>query len=118
MAEYRLTRRADADLQEIARYGIETFGIEQTLRYRDGIKACLVRIAGAPLQFPRIDDVRPGYRRGVHGNHAIYYRTDGDRAHPRAPGSSDGAPQGMTRFEGHRPISLSSNRLDLSRDLI
>lgn len=39
MADYRLSRRADADLENIALYGIETFGINQALSYRDGLKA-------------------------------------------------------------------------------
>ena len=77
MAEYRLSRRADSDLEEIAHYGIETFGIEQARRYRDGLKAHLTGIAQAPMRYPRIDDIRPGYRRSVYERHAIYYRLEG-----------------------------------------
>ena len=73
MADYRLSRRADADLEDIALYGIETFGIEQALSYRDGLKA---RFAEAPHQLPGVDHIRPGYRRSVYKSHAIYDRMD------------------------------------------
>ena len=79
MAEYRLSRRAESDLEEIALYGIETFGIEQTIRYRDGLKAHLRAIAQAPMRYPKIDNIRPGYRRSVYERHAIYYRSEGNR---------------------------------------
>ena len=76
MADYRLSRRADADLEEIARYGIETFGIAQARRYHEGLKARFARIADAPLRYPKVDHIRPGYRRSVYESHAIYYRID------------------------------------------
>lgn len=78
MADYRLSRRADGDLEDIALYGIETFGIEQALRYRDGLKTRFSRIAEAPHHYPRVDHIRPGYRRSVYKSHAIYYRIDED----------------------------------------
>ena len=38
MNNYRLSRLAVADLEEIAEYTIERFGIEQARLYRDGLK--------------------------------------------------------------------------------
>ena len=78
MADYRLSRRADADLEDIAFYGIETFGIDQALCYRDGLKARFARIAEAPHHYPRVAHIRPGYRRSVYKSHTIYYQMDED----------------------------------------
>lgn len=76
MADLRLSAAAAADLEEIATYGFETFGPEQTLRYRDGLKIRLAQIAQNPLLFQAVDEIRPGYRRSVYESHAIYYRID------------------------------------------
>jgi len=49
MAEYRLSNQAKADLNEIADYTIETFGIEQARRYRDGLETCFQTLADKPM---------------------------------------------------------------------
>lgn len=36
MASHRLSRLAAEDLMAIATYGLEQFGLEQSLKYRDG----------------------------------------------------------------------------------
>ena len=36
----------------------------------------LSRRADAPLRYPKVDHIRPGYRRSVYESHAIYYRID------------------------------------------
>jgi len=38
MASYRLSRLAAEDLLEIATYGLERFGLEQSLKYRDSYR--------------------------------------------------------------------------------
>jgi len=48
MSSYRLSRLASADLEEIAEYTIEIFGIEQARKYRDGLKSCFVQLADNP----------------------------------------------------------------------
>ncbi|MDP6812935.1 MAG: type II toxin-antitoxin system RelE/ParE family toxin [Alphaproteobacteria bacterium] len=79
-ANYRLGRRAQADLERTAIYGIENFGIEQARIYRDGLKARLEMIARSPLRYPKVDHIRQGYRRCVFEVHSIYYRIEGDTA--------------------------------------
>jgi len=49
MAEYRLSSQAKADLDEIADYTIETFGIDQARRYRDGLEICFQTLADTPM---------------------------------------------------------------------
>ena len=73
MAAYRLTRKADADLESLYRHGIQTFGIQRADRYFDSLLARLGQIAASPLQF-QASDYREGYRRSVHSPHTIYFR--------------------------------------------
>ena len=73
MGAYRLTRKADADLAGLYRYGIQNFGIERADRYFDSLLTRLEAIAERPLQF-QTSDYREGYRRSVHPPHTIYYR--------------------------------------------
>ncbi len=76
MSEYRLTRAAEEDLIEIARYGDENFGVEQSDRYRDQLKARFSALAVHPMRYPSIEHIHKGYRRTVCGRHSIYYRID------------------------------------------
>ena len=76
MADYRLSRAAAADLEEIAYYGLRTFGLPQMQRYQEGLKLRLQRIAEAPQTSPSVEHIRAGYRRSVYESHAIYYRIE------------------------------------------
>ncbi|MEQ8349473.1 MAG: type II toxin-antitoxin system RelE/ParE family toxin [Sneathiellaceae bacterium] len=76
MAEVRLSKAAAADLEEIALYGLRTFGQVQARRYQQGIVARIARIAETPLLYPSVEHIRPGYRRSVYESHVIYYRID------------------------------------------
>ena len=48
MAAYRLSLKTLDDLDDIARYTLQEFGLEQSHRYRDGIKACFQNLADNP----------------------------------------------------------------------
>jgi len=76
VAKYRLSKLAEADLLEIAIYGDEQFGEEQSDRYREQLKQRFLLLAEQPYLFPAVDDIREGYRRSVCGVHSIYYRLD------------------------------------------
>lgn len=73
MGTYRLTRKADADLASIFRYGVQTFGVARADAYFDSLVRQLGLIADHPLMFQK-SDYREGYRRSVHPPHVIYYR--------------------------------------------
>ena len=75
---YRLLRRAAADLQTIAVYTIDQFGLEQAERYGEGILVTLEAIAEHPLMGSDQSHIRPGLRRHVYESHAIYYRVATD----------------------------------------
>lgn len=73
MGTYRLTRKADSDLANLYRYGIQNFGIERADKYFDSLLVTLGEIGNNPMLFQQ-SDYRKGYRRCVHRPHTIYYR--------------------------------------------
>jgi len=78
MPDYRLAQSAENDLIEIAQYGDDHYGIEQSDRYRDRLKQRFLVLADQPMLYPAVDHIRTGYRRSVCGAHSIYYRIEGD----------------------------------------
>ncbi|GAB4234912.1 MAG: hypothetical protein Tsb0032_40330 [Kiloniellaceae bacterium] len=78
MAGYKLSQMAKSDLKEIYRYGRLEYGEKQADRYFADFFARFDQIADNPLLYPAVDHIREGYRRGVCGVHAIYYRIEND----------------------------------------
>ena len=76
MAEYRLTRRAEADLAGIADYTIETFGIEQARRYRDQLEGCFETLSRNPCLGRSAERLAPSLRRFEHRSHTVFYAED------------------------------------------
>jgi len=73
LTNYRLSHRADADLESIAEYGYSRFGADRAHAYYQGLVLQLKQIAMTPLRYPSVEDIRPGYRRCVYKSHSIYY---------------------------------------------
>lgn len=78
MTKYRLSNLAKQDLIEIAKYGDQNFGVEQSDQYRDRLQNRFQLLAEQPLLFPAVDHIHAGYRRSVCGKHSIYYRIKDD----------------------------------------
>ena len=76
MGSYDLTRAADEDFATIFNYGIDTFGLDQALKYQNGMKRRFAELAAQPRLYPAVDHIRGGYRRSVYGSHSIYYRIE------------------------------------------
>ena len=74
--KYRFSRAAEADLREIARYGDQAFGQRQSNQYRQKRRRRLETIAEFPMHYPRVDNIRQGYRRAICESHSIYYRIE------------------------------------------
>lgn len=74
MAEYRLSPKAQRDLEGIFDYTVERWGLQQALRYTDLIEAVCARLADTPLHSQDCAIIRPGYRRRNVERHAIYFR--------------------------------------------
>ena len=73
MAAYSLSQLAEEDVRRLYRHSIETFGLQQADAYFDGLFERFEAIAENPAMYPRVDDIRAGYRRSVYGVHSIYY---------------------------------------------
>jgi toxin ParE1/3/4 len=78
VADLRISRRASADLAEIADYTIAEFGITQARRYRDQLQACFASITDNPALGKSADDLAPGLRRIRQQAHVIFYRPGPD----------------------------------------
>jgi toxin ParE1/3/4 len=74
MARYKLAKSAEDDLNQIADYTIETFGIEQARKYRDLLIEAFNLISDNPHLGRDCSKIREGYRRFDHQSHLIFYR--------------------------------------------
>ena len=73
MNNYRLSRLASADLEKIAEFTIERFGIEQARRYRDSLKTCFDQLANNPALGRRVEQLMQGLQRFEHQSHVVFY---------------------------------------------
>lgn len=78
MPKYRLSRRAAIDLEVVAEYTIERFGIEQARRYRDDLKACFEQLVSNPSMGRRAEQLAHGLRRFEHQSHVVFYQREVD----------------------------------------
>lgn len=76
MSGFRFTRRAEADLEEIAEYTYRTWEKDQCARYLGALEECCRRLADRPAQGRACDDVRPGYLSAEQGRHVVFFRKD------------------------------------------
>ncbi|MES2095762.1 MAG: type II toxin-antitoxin system RelE/ParE family toxin [Pseudomonadota bacterium] len=74
MAEYRLSPRAQRDLDGVFDYTVAHWGLPQALRYIDLIEAACADLAEAPQRTQDCAYIRPGYRRRSVERHVIYFR--------------------------------------------
>lgn len=78
MSGYRLSRRADADLIDIAAYTFDTWGDAKAIAYVDQLEAACARVAENPGLARRCDHIRPGYSRLEEGRHVLFLKHDPD----------------------------------------
>jgi len=74
MAEYRLSRKAQRDLDHIFNRTVDDWGLAQALRYTDLIDTACANPATTPQRGRDCSVIRPGYRRSIVGEHFIYFR--------------------------------------------
>jgi toxin ParE1/3/4 len=69
-----LTPRAEQDYDDILLYGRQTWGMEQTLRYKSDLDRAIERLG----EFPEISRTHDRYFEGCRirsvGSHVLYYR--------------------------------------------
>ena len=78
MASYRLTRKAEDDLDRLYERGIRDYGVQQADAFYDGLIERLERIAETPKLYQAVDFIRPGYRRSVYKRLSIYFRIESE----------------------------------------
>lgn len=76
MLSYRLSKRAEKDLENIAVYSIQNFGIKQARLYRDGLFKTFDMICEFPMIGSDQNHIKKNVRRQVYESHSIYYRID------------------------------------------
>ncbi len=79
MASYELANAAADDFENILDFGIDTFGLEQALKYQNGMTQRFAELAEQPALYPTVDHIRKDYRRSVYHSHSIYYRIEAKR---------------------------------------
>lgn len=74
MAEFRLSPRAQRDLDAIFDYTVAHWDLPQAMRYIDLIEAACAELVEAPQQAQGCANIRPGYRRCGVEQHVVYFR--------------------------------------------
>ncbi|KPF68830.1 plasmid stabilization protein [Bosea sp. AAP35] len=73
MADFALTKRAEADLYDLALFGYERFGEAQAEAYLAELDHVFKLLAGQPRMGRQAETIAPGVRRHDHGSHVILY---------------------------------------------
>ena len=77
-ANFRITPRAAADLEAIAEYTIETWGLDQLENYLRSLNGRFEWLADNPNAGRERNDVHTGYRSFPEGSHVIFYIVSDD----------------------------------------
>lgn len=78
MARIRLARTAETDLDDIWRYSVSTWGLEQAERYTALIEKAFHRLLDNPYIGRARPDVHKGYRALPVAKHVIFYTVSTD----------------------------------------
>ena len=76
MPRFRLGPKAEADLEDIWRYAVDTWGVDQAIKYTDDINAAFLRLAQTPHLFKERREFSPPVRIAPHASHLIVYLVD------------------------------------------
>lgn len=78
MANYRLSKKADREIEDIYRYSFQKFGEKQADRYLKNLHDTFAMLAEIPTSGRRCDHIKQGYRRHEHSRHIIFYKITDD----------------------------------------
>ena len=73
MVAYRLTRKADDDLDGIYEYSITNFGLQQAQNYLNDLLRCFEHLGEHPEAGPLAKPLAPGLRRYPFRSHTVFY---------------------------------------------
>ncbi len=69
---YELSPGADEDLENIARYTLKTWGVEQTRKYMSALEKCIENLAQGVGRFKELEGLQPGMRMVRCEHHYIF----------------------------------------------
>lgn len=72
-ADYRLSRKAASDIENILDFSVREFGLEKAESYYQSLTQCLRLLSDNPEMGKIEDELRAGYRSFIHESHVIYY---------------------------------------------
>jgi toxin ParE1/3/4 len=72
MADYKLSGKAEVDVDEIYEYTIVNFGIEQARRYLLGLGDCCQALTENSLLGRVADELAPELRRYEYNSHVVF----------------------------------------------
>lgn len=78
MAKYRLTPRAERDLEEIWQYTVQEWSPAQGEKYVASLLNAMALLAKDPSRGRSAEKIRAGYRRRNVGTHVIFYKQTDD----------------------------------------
>ena len=61
---------------DIGAYTLNAWGVDQTIRYIDGLETCCQQLADNPELGRKCSYIRPGLRRMEHARHVVFYRIE------------------------------------------
>jgi len=76
MKRWKLSYKAEADLEAIYDYSFEKWGLNQAEKYTHDIHEAIVAIAASTNYGRSIDNVKKGYRKAHINRHFIIYKTE------------------------------------------
>ena len=78
MENYRLSKKADADIENIYEYGIINFGLEQAQSYLLGLYERFENLVDNPRFGRSAAELARGLRRFEYQSHVIFYEPEDD----------------------------------------
>jgi toxin ParE1/3/4 len=73
MPRYRLSKSANADLNDIAIYSRDTWGSDTALNYLDALQELITQLAESPKLGKACNDLAEGLRSFQHQSHVVFY---------------------------------------------
>jgi toxin ParE1/3/4 len=74
IGSYTLSRKADADVQDIAEESVKRWGLARAEQYILALHEAFERLAKFPNLGRDASEIRPGYLRMESGSHSVFYR--------------------------------------------
>lgn len=74
LSEYRLSEEADKDIENIFDYTLETFGIDQAVKYLTDLESVLSGLPLNPEMGKARSEIKIGLRSFPYVSHVVFYR--------------------------------------------